>query len=345
MRLGSPFVLRTAIPPLTEAAGKVVRGTRRIGKRVVLALDDELFLVIHLMIAGRSAGSARAPTTAPRTSSRCSTSPTAAWCSPRRARRSARRCTWSAARTRSGSSTAAGSRSSRAILGVRGAPPPPPSHAQARAHRSHAVQRHRQRLQRRDPVPGPALSGQAHDVGDRRGGRGPVPRDPRRPSPSGPSGSGPRSGRGSRTRSRRFIGDGRPREVPPALPGLREPDQRIVSGDNESNYCAWCQTGGRLLADRALSQLLKFRCPGPSRSSRSGRRRSRKNRADRDPDPDPDRRGGGVERHVLPPAGPGRDQELERLGRDREPEAPEQDPPRGAPPLAPKNPRSANASP
>lgn len=53
IRLGSPFVLRTAVPPLSEAEGKTVRATRRIGKRIVLALDDDLFLVVHLMIAGR----------------------------------------------------------------------------------------------------------------------------------------------------------------------------------------------------------------------------------------------------------------------------------------------------
>ena len=38
---------------------------------------------------------------------------------------------------------------------------------------------------------------------------------------------------------------------------MREPVQRIRYADNETNYCARCQTGGRLLADRALSRLLK----------------------------------------------------------------------------------------
>jgi formamidopyrimidine-DNA glycosylase len=53
VRLANPFVLRTAVPPLTDAEGKRVRDVRRLGKRIVLALDGELFLVIHLMIAGR----------------------------------------------------------------------------------------------------------------------------------------------------------------------------------------------------------------------------------------------------------------------------------------------------
>ncbi len=52
-RLKSPFLLRTVEPRLGEAVGKVVRDFSRLGKRIVLALDDELYLVFHLMIAGR----------------------------------------------------------------------------------------------------------------------------------------------------------------------------------------------------------------------------------------------------------------------------------------------------
>ncbi len=53
VRLLSPFVLRTAVPPISSAEGKRILGIRRIGKRIVLALEGELFLVFHLMIAGR----------------------------------------------------------------------------------------------------------------------------------------------------------------------------------------------------------------------------------------------------------------------------------------------------
>src|SRR5215471_1983843 len=53
VRIDNPFVLRTAVPPITDAEGKQVRDVRRIGKRLVLALDSDLFLVFHLMIAGR----------------------------------------------------------------------------------------------------------------------------------------------------------------------------------------------------------------------------------------------------------------------------------------------------
>jgi formamidopyrimidine-DNA glycosylase len=53
VRLLSPFVLRTAVPPIASAEGRRVLGLRRIGKRIVLELEGELFLVIHLMVAGR----------------------------------------------------------------------------------------------------------------------------------------------------------------------------------------------------------------------------------------------------------------------------------------------------
>jgi formamidopyrimidine-DNA glycosylase len=53
IRVVSPFVLRTAVPPIIEAEGKRVEGVRRLGKRIVLALERDLFLVLHLMIAGR----------------------------------------------------------------------------------------------------------------------------------------------------------------------------------------------------------------------------------------------------------------------------------------------------
>jgi formamidopyrimidine-DNA glycosylase len=53
IRLPSPFVLRTAVPPITDAVGKRVTAVRRIGKRIVLGLEGDLFLVLHLMIAGR----------------------------------------------------------------------------------------------------------------------------------------------------------------------------------------------------------------------------------------------------------------------------------------------------
>jgi formamidopyrimidine-DNA glycosylase len=53
VRIINPFLLRTAVPPITDVEGKRVVGVRRLGKRIVLALEDDLFLILHLMIAGR----------------------------------------------------------------------------------------------------------------------------------------------------------------------------------------------------------------------------------------------------------------------------------------------------
>lgn len=53
VRLASPFLLRSVDPPLSACTGRRVVGLRRLGKRIVIALDGDLFLVIHLMVAGR----------------------------------------------------------------------------------------------------------------------------------------------------------------------------------------------------------------------------------------------------------------------------------------------------
>ena len=53
VRLLNPFLLRTAVPPIATAEGRRVVALRRLGKRIVLALEGELFLVLHLMVAGR----------------------------------------------------------------------------------------------------------------------------------------------------------------------------------------------------------------------------------------------------------------------------------------------------
>ena len=53
IRIASPFLLRSVDPPIFSAEGKKVRELRRLGKRIVFALEDDLFLILHLMIAGR----------------------------------------------------------------------------------------------------------------------------------------------------------------------------------------------------------------------------------------------------------------------------------------------------
>jgi len=53
VRLVSPFLLRTAEPPVEAALGRKVLAVRRMGKRICIGLENEIWLVLHLMIAGR----------------------------------------------------------------------------------------------------------------------------------------------------------------------------------------------------------------------------------------------------------------------------------------------------
>jgi len=53
VRVGSVFLLRSVDPPLSSAEGKTVRAMRRIGKRIAIGVDEDIWLVLHLMIAGR----------------------------------------------------------------------------------------------------------------------------------------------------------------------------------------------------------------------------------------------------------------------------------------------------
>ena len=53
LRIASPFLLRTADPAASDLVGRAIRDVRRLGKRIVLALEDDCFVVLHLMIAGR----------------------------------------------------------------------------------------------------------------------------------------------------------------------------------------------------------------------------------------------------------------------------------------------------
>jgi formamidopyrimidine-DNA glycosylase len=66
IRLVSPFLLRTVNPPLSAAQGKRVRELRRVGKRIAIGLNHELWLVLHLMIAGRLHWKEQRPAPAPR---------------------------------------------------------------------------------------------------------------------------------------------------------------------------------------------------------------------------------------------------------------------------------------
>src|SRR5712691_9515259 len=56
VRIASPFLLRTATPPITNVEGRVVRELRRIGKRIAIGVEGDLWLVLQLMIAARLNG-------------------------------------------------------------------------------------------------------------------------------------------------------------------------------------------------------------------------------------------------------------------------------------------------
>src|SRR6185503_16103045 len=51
--IASPFLLRSAEPPIIDVAGQAVRDLRRIGKRIAVGFENDVWLVLHLMIAGR----------------------------------------------------------------------------------------------------------------------------------------------------------------------------------------------------------------------------------------------------------------------------------------------------
>jgi formamidopyrimidine-DNA glycosylase len=53
LRITCPFVVRAHDPSISAINGLTVRGFRRIGKRIVFAFDDDLFLILHLMVGGR----------------------------------------------------------------------------------------------------------------------------------------------------------------------------------------------------------------------------------------------------------------------------------------------------
>ncbi len=240
VRLGSPFVLRSVAPPLTAAAGKRVVGIRRIGKRIVLALDEDLFLVVHLMITGRLR-----------------------W-RPRKGGRSAmlpRRRGLAAFDFAAGSLllTEEGTNKRASLHLVDG-------EAALAAH---------------DPGGLEVLEASARAFRERLASRNHTLKraltDPRILSGIGNAYSDEILHQAARDVLREWIerlaadvGDNFPEKVTAFHPEMAvhgrygepcpqcgAPVQRIVYAENEANYCATCQTGGKLLADRALSQILK----------------------------------------------------------------------------------------
>jgi formamidopyrimidine-DNA glycosylase len=263
LRLLSPFILRTAVPPVSEVLGKRVIGVRRLGKRIVLALEDELFIVMHLMIAGRlrwipEEGGGKAPRTALATFE--FTTGTLVF-------------------------TEAGTRKRASLHVVRGADALAAFDMGGLEVQDAGVEAFRERLLRENHTLKRALtdprlfSGIGNAYSDEilhRARLSPIALthklDPGEIVRLYASVQAVLAEWTARLRSEAKsefpakVTAFRPQMAVHGRFGLPCPDcgapvQRIVYAENETNYCARCQTGGTVLADRALSRLLKSSWP------------------------------------------------------------------------------------
>jgi formamidopyrimidine-DNA glycosylase len=261
--VASPFVLRSYAPPLEAVHGKRVRDVRRLGKRVVIELDDELFLIIHLMVAGRFRWSDREPGSPP------VGPPRKVGLAAFQFSRGTLVLTEQGSKRRASLHVVAGSTAvqefDRGGLEV--------ATASAEEFRE-AVQRENHTLKRTLSDPR-FLSGIGNAYSDEillRARLSPLQHSQKLSAEQVAT---------LRTatvetlaawvaRLRAESGSSFPKKVTafhPAMaahgkfgepcPQCGTPIQRIRYADNESNYCPSCQTGGKLLADRSLSRLLK----------------------------------------------------------------------------------------
>jgi formamidopyrimidine-DNA glycosylase len=262
VRVASPFVVRSAEPPVGTVVGRRVQGVQRLGKQLVWALDDELYLVFHLMIAGRfhwKAAGARIPAKvglaafdfAAGTLLLTEASPK---------KRAALYC------VRGAAALAAFDRGGLEVLDASlGA------FCGVLAAESHTLKR-----ALTDPRLFAAIGNAYSDEILHRARLSPV-KLTRSLSPA----ESERLYDATRAvlaewteRLRTEAGDGFPEQVTafhPEMavhgryrqpcPACGAPVQRIRYAENECNYCARCQTDGKLLADRALSRLLRTDWP------------------------------------------------------------------------------------
>jgi formamidopyrimidine-DNA glycosylase len=257
IRLLSPFVLRTAVPPIASIEGKRVVGVRRIGKRIVLALEGELFLVLHLMIAGRLR-----------------------WLSP--GERPPGRITLAVLEFPEGALafTEAGTKRRASLHLVQGEAAlaafdaggldVPSADSAAFAQRLKS-ENHTLKRALTDPRLFSGIGNAYSDEILHRAKLSPVAMTSALSDEEAARLFD--AARGTLAewteRLRRDAGEGFPEKVTAFRDGMAvhgrygkpcpvcgAPVQRIVYAENETNYCARCQTGGRVLADRALSRLL-----------------------------------------------------------------------------------------
>jgi len=256
VRLLNPFLLRTAVPPIANAEGKKVAGLRRMGKRIVLALEDDLFLVIHLMIAGRLQ-----------------------WDSKRKGLAVLEFDTGSLTLTEAGTKRRASLHLVQGEAALAAMDPGGIDVFSADYETFRARLRSGNHTVKRALTDPHLFSGIGNAYSDEILHRAKM-------SPfamtSQLSDQAVRSLHEATKQTlkqwtealRRQTGDGFPEKVTAfredmavhgrygkPCPVCGAPVQRIVYAENETNYCARCQTGGKILADRALSRLLKASWP------------------------------------------------------------------------------------
>ena len=258
VRLASPFLLRTVEPPLSEAEGKPVHDLRRIGKRIVIGFEEEIFLVLHLMIAGRLRWyepGAKIP--------------------PRLGLAAFDFSSGTLVLTEAGTKKRASLHLVRGEKGLRSLDPGGLEVLESGPEEfRRALQRENHTLKR--ALTDPRLfSGIGNSFSDEILHRARL--SPFRLTAQMDEEEILRLRDACRAtleqwteRLRQETGEGFPVKVTAFRPGMAvhgryrqpcpdcgAPVQRIVYAENEANYCARCQTGGRLLADRSLSRLLK----------------------------------------------------------------------------------------
>jgi formamidopyrimidine-DNA glycosylase len=261
VRLRSPFLLRSVEPPIAEAEGRAVTGLRRLGKRLVFALEGGLFLVLHLMIAGRlqwkdgRAAAAKPPGRIGLAAFDFETGTLT--------------LTEAGTKKRASLHLVAG----EAALAAHDPGGVEPLEADPAAFRA-ALRRENRTLKRAltDPRLFSGIGNAYSDEILHAAGLSPVALTHRLTDGEADRlrEAAQRTLTAWRDRLRREAGDGFPAKVTAFREGMavhgryREPCpvcgtavQRILHADNETNYCPRCQTGGKLLADRALSRLLK----------------------------------------------------------------------------------------
>jgi len=258
VRLGSPFLLRSVEPPLSAAAGRRVLGVSRIGKRIVIALEGGLFLVLHLMIAGRLHWKKRGAKVGGRRNLAAFDFPGGTLLLTEASQK--KRASLHVVEGQGG--LAAFDRGGLDVLA-----------SDLPAFRA-ALSRENRTLKRAltDPRLFDGIGNAYSDEILHAARLSPVKRTSRLSEEE--SERLYRAARATLTTWIKRLAGEAAAEFPERVTAFREgmavhgrfgspcpdcgsPVQRIVYAENEANYCARCQTGGKLLADRALSQLLK----------------------------------------------------------------------------------------